>query len=228
MRNVDVDEGGNGGCGSGGSGGGGNRYDDFEITDPKAMRALAHPVRLAILERLQVRGAATASQLAPHVGATASVTSWHLRHLAGFGLVRDAQEVGPDRRERRWEAVSRGFRIAVEGAGAETDWSAVRVLSAQLFERAAELPRRWAAEAEPRLEPEWRGLAGVSSTGLVVSRDELAEIEEAIEAVLAPYVIRDRVQPQPGRRGVRIVRYVLPEVVGVEGSGEGGQGGEAS
>lgn len=204
---------------------GDNRYGDFEITDPKAMRALAHPVRLAILERLQVHGAATASQLAPHVGATASVTSWHLRHLAGFGLVRDA-EAGPDRRERRWEAVSRGFRIAVEGA--DTDWSAVRVLSAQMFERAAELPRRWAVETEPWLEPEWRPLAGVSSTGLVVSRDELDAIEDAFEAVLAPYVTRDRTTPQPGRRNVRIVRYVLPEVAGAEERGEGDGGGEAS
>ncbi|WP_416978333.1 ArsR/SmtB family transcription factor [Streptomyces sp. T028] len=88
----------------------GNRPGDVEPTDPKAMRALAHPVRLAVLERLQRYGPATASQLSPHVGATPSVTSWHLRHLAGFGLVRDAQ-AGTDRRERRWEAVGPGFRV---------------------------------------------------------------------------------------------------------------------
>ncbi len=34
----------------------GNRLGDIEITDPQAMRALAHPVRLAILERLQRHG----------------------------------------------------------------------------------------------------------------------------------------------------------------------------
>ena len=59
---------------------------------------------LAILERLRREGPATATQLSPPVGATPSVTSWHLRHLAGFGLVRDAAEGGSDRRERRWEA----------------------------------------------------------------------------------------------------------------------------
>ena len=75
-----------------------NRFGDMEITDPKAMRALAHPVRLAILERLQRHGPATATQLSPHVGATPSVASWHLRHLAGFGLVRDAVEGGADLR----------------------------------------------------------------------------------------------------------------------------------
>lgn len=52
----------------------GNRLGDIEITDPQAMRALAHAVRLAILDRLHRHGSATATQLAPHVGATPSVT----------------------------------------------------------------------------------------------------------------------------------------------------------
>src|SRR3954469_24311341 len=88
----------------------GNRLGDIEITDPQAMRALAHPVRLAILERPQRHGPATATQLAPDVGATPSVTRWQLRQLASSGWVRDA-EPGPARRQRRWEAVARGFRF---------------------------------------------------------------------------------------------------------------------
>ncbi len=86
-----------------------NPMGDFEVTDPKAMRALAHPVRLAILSRLQTHGPATATQLSPKVGATPSVTSWHLRHLASFGLVEDWHG-GTDRRQRWWQATSRGFR----------------------------------------------------------------------------------------------------------------------
>src|SRR5690242_9301861 len=88
------------------------RLGDLELTDPRAMRALAHPVRLAILGQLRRHGPATATALAPDVGATPSVTSWHLRHLARFGLVRDAEPSG-DRRERRWEAVARGFAFEV-------------------------------------------------------------------------------------------------------------------
>lgn len=109
-----------------------NRLGDIEITDPKAMRALAHPVRLAILERLQRHGPATATRLSPDVGATPSVTSWHLRHLAGFGLVRDA-EAGTDRRERRWEAAARGFRF--EMPEDDEGQSAARVLSREMFAR---------------------------------------------------------------------------------------------
>ena len=90
-----------------------NSLGDLELTDPHAMRALAHPVRLAILEQLQRHGPATATRLSPAVGATPSVTSWHLRHLAGFGLVRDS-DAGTDRRQRWWKASARGFRFDQE------------------------------------------------------------------------------------------------------------------
>lgn len=189
----------------------GNRLGDIEITDPQAMRALAHPVRLAILERLQRHGPATATQLAPNVGATPSVTSWHLRHLAGFGLVRDA-EPGPDRRQRRWEAVARGFRFEVpEDPDDEEGRSAARVLSREMFLRFGDLPNRWAAEVEPKLEPAWLRLAGLANTRVVVSVDELAAIEDAIERVLAPYVTRDESARPADGRGVRLLRYALPE-----------------
>ncbi|MEU7966653.1 helix-turn-helix domain-containing protein [Streptomyces sp. NPDC049097] len=186
----------------------GNRLGDIEITDPKAMRALAHPVRLALLERLQRYGPATATQLSPHVGATPSVTSWHLRHLAGFGLVRDAA-AGGDRRERRWEAVARGFRVEVpEG---EEGQSAAHALSRQMFAGVADLPHRWLSETEPELEPQWRRIAGLANTRVVVTAEELAAIEDAMEAVLAPYVVRDPAQRPDGSRDVRLLRYVLPE-----------------
>ncbi|MEU5716184.1 helix-turn-helix domain-containing protein [Streptomyces sp. NPDC020403] len=188
-----------------------NCLGDIEISDPQAMRALAHPVRLAILDRLLRYGPATATQLAPDVGATPSVTSWHLRHLAGFGLVRDS-EPGSDRRRRMWEAAARGFRFeAPQDPGDEEGRSAARALSQQMFLRYADLPSRWAAEVEPELDPAWRRTAGLAHTRLVVSAEELAAIEEGIERVLAPYVTRDPAERPADVRGVQLLRYVLPE-----------------
>lgn len=189
----------------------GNRFGDLEISDPKAMRALAHPVRLAILERLQRHGPATASGLSPHVGATPSVTSWHLRHLAGFGLVRDA-EGGTDRRERRWAAVARGFRF--EAPEDEEGRSAARGLSGELIARAADLPLRWLTETEPELEPEWTRLAGANNTRIVVTADELAALQDAFEELIAPYVVREPDRRPPDGRGVRLLMYALPESPG--------------
>ncbi|MFD4874595.1 ArsR/SmtB family transcription factor [Streptomyces sp. NPDC058420] len=192
----------------------GNRFGDLEISDPKAMRALAHPVRLAILERLQRHGPATASRLSPHVGATPSVTSWHLRHLAGFGLVRDA-EGGTDRRERRWAAVARGFRF--EMPDDEEGRSAARVLTGEMFARNAELPLRWLMDTAPGLEPEWNRTARANNTRIVVTADELAALQDALEELIAPYVVREPDRRPADARGVRLLMYALPEGAGDEG-----------
>jgi DNA-binding transcriptional ArsR family regulator len=192
----------------------GNRFGDLEISDPRTMRALAHPVRLAILERLQRHGPATASRLSPHVGATPSVTSWHLRHLAGFGLVRDA-EGGTDRRERRWAAVARGFRF--ETPEDEEGRSAAQVLTGEMFARNADLPLRWLTDTAPGLEPAWTRLAGASNTRIVVTADELAALKDALEVLIAPYVVREPDRRPPGSRDVRLLTYALPEGAGNAG-----------
>jgi DNA-binding transcriptional ArsR family regulator len=195
----------------------GNRFGDVEITDPKAMRALAHPVRLSILEYLQREGPATATQLAPHVGATPTVTSWHLRHLAGFGLVRDA-EVGPDRRQRWWEAVAKGFRFETPESGEGRE--AASLLARQMFLGAGSLPEQWITEVEPGLEPGWRRLAGFANTRVVLTAEELAQVQDAIEQVLAPYVTRPAGDCPAGSRPVRWLRYVMPEAAPAQGGQE--------
>jgi DNA-binding transcriptional ArsR family regulator len=189
-----------------------NRFGDIEISDPRAMRALAHPVRLAILEYLQRNGPATATQMSPHVGATPTVTSWHLRHLADFGLVRDA-EPAADRRQRRWASVARGFAFEIPAdPDDEEGRTAARLLSQEIFRRSADLPLRWVSDVEPDLEPPWRRLAGLSNTRVVVSTDELEAIEDGIEALLAPFVTREVSDRPADGRGVRLMRYVLPEL----------------
>ena len=188
-----------------------NPLGDLEITDPLTMRALAHPVRLAILSRLQGSGPATATELSPDVGATPSVTSWHLRHLAGFGLVRDS-EPGDDRRARRWEAAARGFRFSVPDEDGEADGlTAARMLSQLVFAQAASLPQRWVTETEPQLTGAWRRVAGVSNTRIVITESEADRIAAEIEALLAPFVHRRKADRPADARGVRLLRYLLPE-----------------
>lgn len=198
-----------------------NPFGDVELRDPKAMRALAHPVRLAILAHLQRHGPATATQLSPEVGASPSVTSWHLRHLASFGLVRDS-DVGEDRRERWWKATAKGFRFeAPDDAGDVSGVAAYRALVGQMFVRYHDLPRRWFLEDEERLPARWRRLSGLSNTRVTISARELAALEEAIEALLVPYVLRDAAEAPRGSRGVRLMRYVLPEAEPAPAEGDG-------
>src|SRR5690242_4511470 len=121
-----------------------NRYGDIEL-DAHGMRALAHPVRLAILTRLQQTGPQTATRLSEHVGASPSVTSWHLRHLAKHGLVRDADTLG-NGRERWWEAAARGFRVVVSD---EAGRRASQALRDALDESEGDQVGEWRRDVEP-------------------------------------------------------------------------------
>lgn len=188
-----------------------NPYGDFEITDPQAMRALAHPVRLAALSWLQKNGPATATQLSEHVGASPSVTSWHLRHLADFGLVADGPppDGGSDRRQRWWRSMARGFRFDMPDTpeGAE----AGRLLRAEMMNQALEAAQQWLVETEAALDPEWSRRASLANTRLVVTPDEAEALEAAIEELLAPYVQRGEDDAPPAARPVRHLRMSLPE-----------------
>ena len=188
-------------------------YDDIEITDPRAMRVLAHPVRLAALSYLQGHGPATATQLAPIVGATPSVTSWHLRHLARYGLVTD-WDGGTDARQRWWRAAARGVRVVPPSETADTTEgaeAAYRALGSQLISQAIGQVQDWQREAEPSLDPPWRAAADVSNTTVLTTAAEVEQILTAIEKVLAPYVRRrDKRPPRADERYVRMVRLALP------------------
>jgi DNA-binding transcriptional ArsR family regulator len=182
-----------------------NPLGDLPVTDPQAMRALAHPVRLAVLMHLQRNGPATATTLSPHVGATPSVTSWHLRHLATFGLVVDApaEEVPGDRRQRWWKAVARGFRFEATGD------PAAQMLADQMYAMSRQQVDQWMAETRPQLAPEWLRVATLSNTTVRLNLDELSTLAGQIDELLAPFVHRGADAPDDARR-VRILRQYLP------------------
>lgn len=185
-----------------------NPYGDIEL-DATGMRALAHPVRVRLLGELQRHGPSTATRLSPTVGATPSVTSWHLRHLAEHGLVRDARSRG-NGRERWWEAVSRGYRLTADGPGT---LEAGRALASVIEETEGDVVGNWHRDVEPDLPPEWLALAGRASTRIVVTREELAELGAAWERLLAPYVRRkdDPTTHPSGARSVHVLQHVMPE-----------------
>lgn len=185
-----------------------NPYGDLEL-DARGMRALAHPVRVRILGELQRGGPSTATRLSPVVGATPSVTSWHLRHLAEHGMVRDAAGRGSGR-ERWWEAVSRGYRLTAEGPGA---LEAGLTLQSVMDEVDGDVVGDWHREVEPTLPREWLEVAGRSSTRVLVTLEEQRALDAAWEELLAPYVLRkdDATSVPEGARSVRVLRHVLPD-----------------
>src|SRR5690348_9017820 len=73
------------------------------------LRALAHPLRLQLLETLHVEGPATASQLARRLGESSGATSYHLRALHKAGMVEEAER--RNGRERWWQRVPEQMMI---------------------------------------------------------------------------------------------------------------------
>jgi DNA-binding transcriptional ArsR family regulator len=91
---------------------------EIVVSDPRAIRALAHPARVAVLEKLFGGAVLTATECARVAGLTPSAMSYHLRALERFGLVGRADATG-DGRERPWRALGTGMRISAESTLAE-------------------------------------------------------------------------------------------------------------
>jgi hypothetical protein len=133
------------------------------------------------------------------------VASWHLRHLAGFGLIVDADpsEVPGDRRQRWWKATAKGFTVP---RGNDPD---TRMLIGSMITMAQAQVTTWLSDVEPNLEPEWQQLGGLSNTSVPLTPAELETLARQIDELIAPYVHRGEAPAEA--RIVRILRQYLPE-----------------
>src|SRR5687767_14852819 len=74
------------------------------LSDPKALRAYAHPLRMALVGLLRREGPLTATQAAERLGESVPNCSFHLRQLAKYGLAERVE--GADAREKPWRATA--------------------------------------------------------------------------------------------------------------------------
>jgi DNA-binding transcriptional ArsR family regulator len=161
-----------------------------QLADARALRALAHPARLAILERLQDRGPATATECADVTGLSPSACSYHLRALQKHGLVRDSRPRS-DGRERVWEAVGRGFEWDPGADDDEQLAAAGAVLVDSLLQRSdARVHAYFGGDSD---EPhEWREAAHVENATLRLTTGELLMLTQTIDGLLERYRARTR------------------------------------
>ncbi|GAA4904201.1 helix-turn-helix protein [Stackebrandtia albiflava] len=172
-------------------------------TDPRALRALAHPLRLDLIELLAVRGRATAAACARELGHSQASCSFHLRQLAKYGFVEEAPP-GPDRRERHWRLTDLRQRWS-------SDDPAAAELEKVFIEREAGRLLDWVDHhgTEPA---EWRDAASLGGMSLPLTAAELADVNRRLREVLEPYVERltDPATRPPGSRLVRMLLAATP------------------
>jgi DNA-binding transcriptional ArsR family regulator len=160
----------------------------LELTDPKVIRALAHPARTQILAHLLEAGPSTATECAEAIGGSPSALSYHLRQLAKHGFIEEAE--GKDGRERRWQASATGYGIPKDVQDRPEILAALRPLSRRWFEDNQRVIAEYLAN-EPKFDPVWRKATTFQQSNPYVTPEELIQISEKILEVLRPYGERD-------------------------------------
>ncbi len=180
----------------------------MEIGDPQAIKALAHPLRLDLIELLGTLGEATAARCGRILGVSQASCSFHLRQLARYGYVEEAGQ-GSDRRERLWRPASRRLRL---DPGQTLDPVVTQQLGQVLAKREMERVLAY-LEGRPAEPAEWRRADVLTTATLPLSPAELAEIKTQWNELLAPYLARAQAnahRPHPGQRHVRFFLAASP------------------
>jgi DNA-binding transcriptional ArsR family regulator len=184
------------------------RRRTVELTDPRALRAVAHPIRLELIGLLRRSGPLTATEAAARIGESPASCSFHLRQLAKYGLVEEAG--GGRGRQRPWRATAPLTSWAPAGGDQDREEATAmlsRVVVERYFEQAIEwLERR---RSEP---PEWAELADLGDRVLYATPAELAQLDERLDALLDPFIERleDPSTRPPGARPVNLIRLLFP------------------
>jgi DNA-binding transcriptional ArsR family regulator len=184
-----------------------HKQSEVRLTDPGALRALAHPARLTVVDELYQGGERTASELAALTGLTPSAMSYHLRALERWGVVERAPARG-DKRERPWRAPARALVVDADASGQVS--AATDVILGGYLQQLRDEFRRWLL-VEASEDEVWRELACGRRSFLWLSGAEAEAFSAELGAVLDKYTgDRDAVNHPDGTRRVLCMLAVVP------------------
>jgi DNA-binding transcriptional ArsR family regulator len=173
------------------------------LTDPRALRALAHPIRLSLVGLLRREGPLTATKAGELLGESSASCSFHLRQLAKYGLVEEAG--GGTGRERPWQATAQ-FTAWPEVTENPELAAASDMLAGVIAERYFEYLMRW-LERKHAESAQWQEAASFGDTLLYVTAGELAELARQERALVDKYLER-QARPELRPPGARLVTYL--------------------
>ncbi|MFJ4907513.1 winged helix-turn-helix domain-containing protein [Streptomyces sp. NPDC093249] len=190
----------------------GEQPRSVRLTDPRALRAYAHPLRMTLVGMLRTNGPFTATRAAELTGESVASCSYHLRILAKYGLVEQAP--GGKGREKPWRATAlytEWPECSEDPAVAEAADALGSAIAERYFERVTR-----AMENRRQLSKEWRQAEQFGDTMLHLTPEELTALGARIDELMRPYEARasDRSLRPEGSRPVSIVRiaYLDQEV----------------
>lgn len=155
------------------------------LTDPRAMRVLAHEVRQQLLEELGGGEVLTATEAAQRCGITPSAMSYHLRAMERWGIVERVDS--EDGRERPWRLAADSIRIDAEGQAkmpANVENSLLGAFARSVSRDLGELD----ADAH---------VTASLVNGIYLTDDEAAELDATVKAALARFDDRHNKRTAP-------------------------------
>ena len=184
------------------------------LSDPRVLRAIAHPVRTRILDEISATGPIRAADVARELGIPANQASFHLRQLAKYGLIEEAPDEARDKRDRVWRATSeQGFSVNLSQlAEAPGGRAAVEVFRSNKMASLHEVVDRAFAMSKE----EGRGVFAVSDHALKLTDDEAHDLRGEIDAVIEAWAERTRGRDSD-RRTYQVVQIMQPRADGAAG-----------
>lgn len=184
----------------------------IELTDPRALRAYAHPTRLALVGLLRREGPKTATEAAAAIGESVASCSFHLRQLAKYGLIEEVE--GAHGRAKPWRATAMFTSWHGDSDDAETQ-AATTALDQVVLDRYHAAARAWLSRRDAE-SPAWRRASGSSDHLLHLTPAELRRLTERIESVVAEYLPRlaDPSLRPKGSRPVTLIQLAFPSQSG--------------
>ena len=191
---------------------------EFVVHDRKlegeALKALAHPLRVQIFDRLSVHGPATASGLAEALGESSGATSYHIRQLEKHGFVREVTGRGVGR-ERWWERTPGGISLTPEGREESESARAAADMVMWQWERDRNEHLVAFLRQGEKLDREWMYATLISTGNLRLTLEQAKDAQRIFEDAIDEVVRRYRGKDDPGARPVQFHVNLFPIMDGV-------------
>lgn len=156
----------------------------LDVTDPTALRALAHPLRLRLLDLVREHRPVTGAELAELTGESTASVSYHLSVLARHGFIEPDPLPGATRRHKPWRTTYDSMRI-VGGTGRPPVETTEGVVLSHLL-AGARLDQDGYLTSSG-LSDVWRDIGTFTLSRLMLSAEQHDRLAAEVEAVLARY-----------------------------------------
>jgi DNA-binding transcriptional ArsR family regulator len=151
-----------------------------KITDAQTLRALSHPVRIALIEELSLNGPMTATEVGERIGESPTTCSFHLRQLAKYDFVEEAG--GGKGRARPWKMRSLGMSFSTEDSDPAAQLAGT--VAARMFrERQMERYRAW-QDSKQSYPSEWRRAADETQAIFYLTAAELTALNQDLRDIV--------------------------------------------